>query len=174
MVKKLSADNKPRKFKVFKLDVASIYRKLFAWIPECFDRLNLFSTKWSKEVSALESKSREETRRSQNERSFHFQYIDIHSSLLLTAPCTSFNERLLEIVEDFINKTLGSNYISHHLRAEQILQRSNGNFTTLVNCIKQQASLMKNIRARHPNYNKLFVAVDFTAFSSQSKWERAC
>ena len=47
MVKKLHADNKPRKFKVFKLDLASIYRKLFAWIPECFDRLNLFSTKHS-------------------------------------------------------------------------------------------------------------------------------
>ena len=73
MVKKLSADNKPRKFKVSKLDVASIYRKLLAWIPECFDRLILLSTKWSKEVSALESKSGEETRRSHIELSFHFQ-----------------------------------------------------------------------------------------------------
>ena len=34
----------------------------------------------------------------------------------------------------------------------------------------RNASLIKNIRARHPNYNKLFVAVDFTAFGSQSKW----
>ena len=75
----------------------------------------------------------------------------------------------MEIVDDFINKTLGSNYISLHIRTEQILKRSNGNFTTLVNCIKKQASLIKNIRARHPNYNKLFVAVDFTAFGSQSK-----
>ena len=74
----------------------------------------------------------------------------------------------MEIVDDFINKTLGSNYISHHIRAEQILKRSNGNFTTLVNCIKKQASLIKNIRARHPNYNKLFVAVDFTTFGLQS------
>ena len=74
----------------------------------------------------------------------------------------------MEIVDDFINKTLGSNYISLHIRTEQILRRSNGNFTTLVNCIKKQASLIKNIRARHPNYNKLFVAVDFTAFGSQS------
>ena len=71
-----------------------------------------------------------------------------------------------------MNKTLGSNYISHHIRTEQILRRSNGNFTTLVNCIKKQASLIKNIRARHPNYNKLFVAVDFTEFGSQSKWVR--
>ena len=78
----------------------------------------------------------------------------------------------MEIVDDFINKTLGSNYISHHIRTEQILKRSNGNFTTLVNCIKKQASLIKNIRARHPNYNKLFVAVDFTEFGSQTKWAR--
>ena len=78
----------------------------------------------------------------------------------------------MEIVDDFINKTLDSNYISHHIRTEQILKRSNGNFTTLVNCIKKQASLIKNIRARHPNYNKLFVAVDFSAFGSQSKWAR--
>ena len=74
----------------------------------------------------------------------------------------------MEIVDDFINKTLGSNYISLHIRTERILKRSNGNFTTLVNCIKKQASLIKNIRARHPNYNKLFVAVDFTALGLQS------
>ena len=101
-------------------------------------------------------------------RAFFPLPIDIHSSLLPHRVA-----KLLEIIDDFINKTLGSNYISHHIRAEQILKRSNGNFTTLVNCIKKQASLMKNIRARHPNYNKLFVALDFTAFSSQSKWERA-
>ena len=52
---------------------------------------------------------------------------------------------------------------------EKILKHSNGDFTTVVNCIKKQASLIKNIRARHPNYNKLFVAVDFTAFGSQFK-----
>ena len=63
-------------------------------------------------------------------------------------------------------------YISLHIRTEQILRRSNGNFTTLVNCIKKQASLIKNIRARHPNYHNLFVAVDFTAFGSRSKWAR--
>ena len=97
--------------------------------------------------------------------------IDIHSSLL-PHHVAFFNEKLLEIVDDFINKTLGSNYISHHIRTEQILKRSNGNFTTLVNCIKKQASLIKNIRARHPNYNKLFVAVDFSAFGSRSKWAR--
>ena len=39
----------------------------------------------------------------------------------------------------------------------------------MVNCIKKQASLIKNIRARHPIYNKLFVAVDFSGFGSQSK-----
>ena len=97
--------------------------------------------------------------------------INIHSSLLLHH-VAFFNEKLLEIVDDFINKTLGSNYISHHIRAEQILKRSNGNFTTLVNCIEKQASLIKNIRARHPNYNKLFVAVDFSAFGSRAKWAR--
>ena len=102
-------------------------------------------------------------------RAFFPLPIDIHSSLL-PYYVAFFNEKLLEIVDDLINKTLGSNYISHYIRAEQILQRSNGNFTTLVNCIKKQASLIKNIRARHPNYNKLFVAVDFTAFGSQSKW----
>ena len=89
-----------------------------------------------------------------------------------TAPVAFFNEKFLEIVDDFINKTLGSNYISHHIRAEQILQRSNGNFTTSVNCIKKQASLIKNIRVCHPNYNKLFVAVDFSPFGSRSKWAR--
>ena len=52
------------------------------------------------------------------------------------------------------------------------MKRSNGNFTTLVNCIKKQASAIKNIQARHPNYNKLFVAVDFTEFGSQDKWVR--
>ena len=102
------------------------------------------------------------------ERAFFPLPIDIHSSLSLHH-VAFFNEKLLEIVDDFINKTLGSNYISHHIRTEQILKRSNGNFTTLVNCIKKQASLIKNIRARHPNYNKLFVGVDFTTFGSQSK-----
>ena len=102
------------------------------------------------------------------ERAFFPPPIDIHSSHL-PQHVAFLNEKLVEIVDDFINKTLGSNYISHHICAEHILQRSNGNFTTLVNCIKKQVSLMKNIRARHPNYNKLFVAVDFTAFSSQSK-----
>ena len=34
---------------------------------------------------------------------------------------------------------------------------------------KIQSRHLKNIRARHPYYNKLFVAVDFTAFGSQSK-----
>ena len=101
-------------------------------------------------------------------RAFFPLPIDIHSSLS-TSDVAFFNAKLLEIVDDFINKTLGSNYISLHIRTEQILKRSNGNFTTLVNCIKKQASLIKNIRARHPNYNKLFVAVDFSAFGSQSK-----
>ena len=105
------------------------------------------------------------------ERAFFPLPIDIHSSLSLHH-VAFFNEKLLEIVHDFMNKTLGSNYISHHIRTEQILKRSNGNFTTLVNCIKKQASLIKNIRARHPNYNKLFVAVDFTEFGSQTKWAR--
>ena len=104
-------------------------------------------------------------------RAFFPLPIDIHYSLL-THHVAFFNEKLLEIVDDFINKTLGSNYISLHIRTEQILRRSNGNFTTLVNCIKKQASLIKNIRARHPNYHKLFVAVDFTAFGSRSKWAR--
>ena len=104
-------------------------------------------------------------------RAFFPLPIDIHSSLS-TSDVAFFNAKLLEIVDDFINKTLGSNYISLHIRTEQILRRSNGNFTTLVNCIKKQASLIKNIRARHPNYNKLFVAVDFTEFGSQSKWVR--
>ena len=58
------------------------------------------------------------------------------------------------------------------MRTEGILKRSDGNFTTLVNCIKKQVSLVKNIGARHPNYDKLFVAADFTAFGSQSKWAR--
>ena len=105
------------------------------------------------------------------ERAFFPLPMDIHSSLSLHH-VAFFNEKLLEIVHDFMNKTLGSNYISHHIRTEQILKRSNGNFTTLVNCIKKQASLIKNIRARHPHYNKLFVAVDFTEFGSQSKWAR--
>lgn len=105
------------------------------------------------------------------ERAFFPLPMDIHSSLS-TSNVAFFNGNLLEIADDFINKTLGSNYISHHIRAEHILKRSNGNFTTLVNCIKKQASLIKNIRERHPNYNKLFVAVDFTAFGSQSKWAR--
>ena len=105
------------------------------------------------------------------ERAFFPLPIDFHSSLSLHH-VAFFNEKLLEIVDDFMNKTLGSNYISHHIRTEQILKRSNGNFTTLVNCIKKQASLIKNIRARHPNYNKRFVAVDFTEFGSQSKWAR--
>ena len=93
---------------------------------------------------------------------------NIHSSL--SEYHLSFNEKLFEIADDFIDKTLGSNYISLHMRTEAILKHSNGNFTTLVNCIKKQASLVKNIRARHPNYNKLFVAVDFTEFGSQSYW----
>ena len=100
-------------------------------------------------------------------RAFFPLPIDIHSSLS-TSDVAFFNAKLLEIVDDFINKTLGSNYISLHIRAEHILERSNDNFTTLVNCIKKQASLIKNIRARHPNYNKLFVAVDFTTFGLQS------
>ena len=104
-------------------------------------------------------------------RAFFPLPINIHSSLS-TSDVAFFNAKLLEIVDDFINKTLGSNYISHHIRTEKILKRSNGNFTTLVNCIKKQASLIKNIRARHPNYHKLFVAVDFTAFGSRSKWAR--
>ena len=123
----------------------------------------------SKEVSALESRSG--GNKEVPERAFFPLPIDIHSSLSLHH-VAFFNEKLLEIVHDFINKTLGSNYISHHIRTEQILKRSNGNFTTLVNCIKKQASLIKNIRARHPNYNKLFVAVDFTEFGSQTKWAR--
>ena len=82
----------------------------------------------------------------------------------------AFEPKLLEIADDFINKTLGSNYISLHMRTEGILKRSDGNFATLVNCIKKQVSLIKNIGARHPNYNKLFAAADFTAFGSQSRW----
>ena len=120
----------------------------------------------SKEVSALESRSG--GNKEVPERAFFPLPIHIHSSLL-PHHVAFFNEKLLEIVDDFINKTLGSNYISHHIRAEHILQCSNCNFTTLVNCINKQASLRKNFQARHPNYNKLFVAVDFTAFGSQSK-----
>ena len=104
-------------------------------------------------------------------RAFFPLPIDIHSSLS-TSDVAFFNAKLLEIVDDFINKTLGSNYISLHIRTEKILERSNGNFTTLVNCIKKQASLINNLRARHPNYHKLFVAVDFTAFGSRAKWAR--
>ena len=104
-------------------------------------------------------------------RAFFPLPIDIHSSLS-TSDVAFFNAKRLEIVDDFINKTLGSNYISLHIRTEKILERSNGNFTTLVNCIKKQASLINNLRARHPNYHKLFVAVDFTAFGSRAKWAR--
>ena len=78
-------------------------------------------------------------------RAFFPLPIDIHSSLS-TSKIAFFNARLLEIVDDFINKTLGSNYISLHIRTEHILRRSNGNFTTLVNCIKKQASLIKVAR----------------------------
>ena len=102
-------------------------------------------------------------------RAFFPLAMGIHSSLS-ASNVAFFNAKLLEIVDDFINKTLGSNYISLHFRTGRILKRSNGNFTTLVNCIKKQASLIKNIRARHPNYNKLFVAGDFSAFGSRSKW----
>ena len=104
------------------------------------------------------------------ERAFFALPNNIYSSL--SKSHLSFNEKLLEIADDFMNKTLGSNYISLHMRTEGILKRSDGNFTTLVNCIKKQVSLVKNIGARHPNYSKLFVAADFTAFGSQSKWAR--
>ena len=70
------------------------------------------------------------------ERAFFPLPMDIHSSLSLHH-VAFFNEKLLEIVDDFINKTLGSNYISHHIRTEQILRRSNGNFTTLVNIVSR-------------------------------------
>ena len=59
-------------------------------------------------------------------RAFFPLPIDIHSSLS-TPDVAFFNAKLLEIVDDFINKTLGSNYISLHKRTEQILKRSNGN-----------------------------------------------
>jgi len=102
------------------------------------------------------------------DRAFFALPNNIYSSL--SKSHLSFNEKLLEIADAFINKTLGSNYISLHMRTERILKRSDGNFTTLVNCIKKQVSLIKNIGARHPNYNKLFVAADFSAFGSQSPW----
>ena len=112
MVKKLHANNKQRNFKVFKLDLASIYRKLFAWIQECFDRLNLFSTNWSKGskcVGIEEWSGNKEV----PDRAFFPLPIDIHSSLS-PSNVTFFNAKLLEIGDDFINKTLGSNYISLH------------------------------------------------------------
>ena len=70
------------------------------------------------------------------ERAFFPLPMDIHSSLSLHH-VAFFNEKLLEIVDHFMNKTLGSNYISHHIRTEQILRRSNGNFTTLVNIVSR-------------------------------------
>ena len=78
------------------------------------------------------------------ERAFFPLPIDIHSSLL-PHHVAFFNEKLLEIVDGLINKTLGSNYISHHIRAEQILQRSNGNFSTSVNCITKARGEKRSI-----------------------------
>ena len=57
-------------------------------------------------------------------RAFFPLPIDIHSSLS-PSNVIFFNAKLLEIVDDFINKTLGSNYISLHIRTEKILKRSN-------------------------------------------------
>ena len=65
------------------------------------------------------------------ERAFFPLPIDIHSSLL-PHHVAFFNEKLLEIVDDFINKTRFKLNFPSHSRGTYF-QRSNSNYTTLVN-----------------------------------------
>ena len=80
-----------------------------------------------------------------------------------------FNETLLEVTHEFTLKSLSSDYISVHIRSEWILKRSNGSIPTLVNCFKQLAAQIKDIRTeKHRGYGGVFVAVDFLASGSKT------
>ena len=92
----------------------------------------------------------------------------IHHPLAKGDTSPFFNEKLLKIAHDFILRTLGSNYISFHIRSEHILKYYNPNITVLVNCIEKLAALAQNIRAPGSDYGKIFVAVDFLASGSHT------
>ena len=81
-----------------------------------------------------------------------------------------FSEPLLEVTRDFTSKSLSSDYISVHIRSEWILKRrSNGSIPTLVNCFKQLATQIKDIRSeKRRDYSGIFVAVDVLASGSKT------
>ena len=90
----------------------------------------------------------------------------------LHAPDVSFfNNKLLEIAHDFVSKKLGSNFISVHLRTEQIL-RYGGPISLVVKCITEMVARIQQERDRDPkngnSKRKTFVATDFLQFGSHS------
>ena len=91
----------------------------------------------------------------------------------LHAPDVSFfNNKLLEIAHDFVSKKLGSNFISVHLRTEQIL-RYGGPISLVVKCITEMVARIQQERDGDPkngkSKRKTFVAADFLQFGSHSR-----
>ena len=91
---------------------------------------------------------------------------------LSTPDVSFFNDKLLEIARDFISKALGANFISVHLRTEQIL-KYRGPISTVVKCITEMAAkIPQHERDREQKNGNLkrrtFVAADFLPFGSGS------
>ena len=82
-----------------------------------------------------------------------------------------FSSKLLDIAHDFSSKTLGSEFISVHLRAEAILYHG-GTMPMVVNCLKELAVRIQQEQDRDQKdgktMRKVFVAADFSPFGSRS------
>ena len=82
-----------------------------------------------------------------------------------------FNDKLLKIAHDFVSKKLGSDFISVHLRTEQIL-RHKGPISLVVKCYTEMVARIQHERDRDPkngnSKRKTFVAADFFQFGSHA------
>ena len=80
-----------------------------------------------------------------------------------------FSAKLLRVARDFIAQHLTSNFISVHIRTEQIL-RCGGNISTVNSCLfKLRKRLQSIIQVATVSSPPIFLATDFTAFGSSSK-----
>ena len=83
----------------------------------------------------------------------------------------SFSSKLLYIARDFVRKSLGPDFISVHVRTEQIL-KTGRNLTTVKKCLvnlKKRVDSMRRTNTVHAIPVRIFLATDFSEFGSSSK-----
>lgn len=101
-----------------------------------------------------------------------FNLTSIVSQVLSYRDASAFlSSKLLHIARDFVRKSLGPDFISVHIRTEQIL-KAGRNLTTVKKCLRNLKKRVESMRRTNTVDGipvRVFLATDFTEFGSSSK-----